>query len=127
MQPAAGRSDQCHRCNSSPNRSAGKSDTAEPLGLIDGCAVAIVPAKATSHSGKITLLPNLQPAEAFSTLVHEGGARTRSLDLRRAETTRTIRETEAEAVALVVCQAIGLQLTAAARPTFNSGMVTSRR
>ena len=52
----------------------------------------IAPAKGLSHGGKITLLSGMQPAEEFSTL-----------------TTKQIRETEAEAVAFVVCQSVGLQ------------------
>jgi hypothetical protein len=31
----------------------------------------IAPAKGLSHGGKITLLSGMQPAEEFSTLVHE--------------------------------------------------------
>jgi len=54
------------------------------------------------------LLPDLSPAEAFSTLVHEVAHEKLHRTERRAETTRTIRETEAEAVAFVVCQAVGL-------------------
>lgn len=61
-----------------------------------------------SHGRRITLLPNLSPAEAFTTLVHELAHEELHRTERRAETTRTIRETEAEAVAFVVCQAIGL-------------------
>ena len=61
-----------------------------------------------SHAGKITLLPSLLPAEAFATLVHEVAHEKLHRTERRAETTRTIRETEAEAVAFVVCQAVGL-------------------
>ena len=33
----------------------------------------IAPAKGLSHGGKITLLSGMQPAEEFSTLVHEIG------------------------------------------------------
>ena len=42
-------------------------------------------------------------------LIHETAHELMHKNRRRAETTRTIRETEAEAVAFVVCQAIGLE------------------
>ena len=62
-----------------------------------------------SKKGTIVVSPELQPAARLGVLIHEfahecmhGAAD------RRVETTKTIRETEAEAVAHVVCQAIGL-------------------
>jgi antirestriction protein ArdC len=69
----------------------------------------IAPAKGLSHGGRITLLPDLSPAENLAVLVHELCHELMHKCPRRAETTRTIRETEAEAVAFVVCQAIGLE------------------
>jgi antirestriction protein ArdC len=69
----------------------------------------IAPAKGVAEKGKITLLPGQSPAETFSVLVHELAHLTLHQSARRAETTKRIRETEAEAVAFVVCQAIGLQ------------------
>jgi hypothetical protein len=51
------------------------------------------------------LLPDLSRAETFSTLVHDVAHEALHRTSRRAETTRTIRETEAEAVAFVVSQA----------------------
>jgi hypothetical protein len=71
----------------------------------------VAPAKGISHGGKITLVPNVSPAESFLTLVHEVAHEQLHRTERRAETTRTIRETEAEAVAFVVCQAVGLDGT----------------
>ena len=68
----------------------------------------IAPAKGTAVPGKITLLPGQTPAEMFSTCVHELAHCCLHQSARRAETTRRIRETEAEAVAFVVCNAIGL-------------------
>jgi hypothetical protein len=65
--------------------------------------------KGLSHGGKITLLSGMQPAEEFSTLVHEIGHEMLHRGERRTFTTKTVRETEAEAVAFVVCQAIGLE------------------
>jgi len=68
----------------------------------------IGPTKGLSHGGKITLLSGMQPAEEFSTLVHEIGHEMLHRGERRTLTTKSVRETEAEAVAFVVCQAIGL-------------------
>jgi hypothetical protein len=69
----------------------------------------IGPAKGLSHGGKITLLSGMQPAEEFSTLVHEIGHEMLHRGERRTLTTKTVRETEAEAVSFVVCLAIGLE------------------
>ena len=69
----------------------------------------IGPAKGLSHGGKITLLLGMQPAEEFSTLVHEIGHEMLHRGDRRTLTTKQVRETEAEAVAFVVCQSVGLQ------------------
>jgi len=69
----------------------------------------IGPAKGLSYGGKITLLSGMQPAEEFSTLVHEIAHEMLHRGERRTLTTKTVRETEAEAVAFVVCQAIGLE------------------
>jgi len=69
----------------------------------------IAPAKGLSHGGKITLLTGMQPAEEFSTLVHEIAHEMLHRGHRRTLTTKQVRETEAEAVAFVVCKAIGLQ------------------
>ena len=75
----------------------------------------IGPAKGLSHGGKITLLLGMQPAEEFSTLVHELGHELLHRGDRRTLTTKQVRETEAEAVAFVVCQAIGLQTGTASK------------
>jgi hypothetical protein len=69
----------------------------------------IAPAKGLSHGGKITLLSGMQPAEEFSTLVHEVGHEMLHRGERRTLTTKQVRETEAEAVAFVVCQSVGLR------------------
>jgi len=68
----------------------------------------IAPAKGLSYGGKITLLSGMQPAEEFSTLVHEIGHEMLHRGDRRTLTTKKVRETEAEAVAFVVCQSVGL-------------------
>src|ERR1700691_5439036 len=69
----------------------------------------IAPAKGLSYGGKITLLSGMQPAEEFSTLTHEIAHEMLHRGDRRTLTTKQVRETEAEAVAFVVCQAIGLE------------------
>jgi antirestriction protein ArdC len=74
----------------------------------------IAPAKGTSEGRKITLLPGQTPAETFATLVHEHTHSAMHFGERRASTTKRVRETEAEAVAFVVCSAIGLQTGSAA-------------
>ncbi len=75
----------------------------------------IAPARGTSAGGKITLLPNQTPAEEFATLTHEVAHELMHRDERRASTSKRSRETEAEAVAFVVCKAIGLETGSAAQ------------
>lgn len=75
----------------------------------------IAPAKGLSFGGKITLLSGMQPAEEFSTLVHEIAHEMLHQGERRTLTTKPVRETEAEAVAFVVCQAVGLDNGTAAQ------------
>jgi antirestriction protein ArdC len=70
----------------------------------------ISPAKGTATRGKITLLPGQTPAELLATLAHETAHALMHFSERRTETTKRIRETEAEAVAFVVCNAIGLEV-----------------
>jgi len=55
------------------------------------------------------------PAEEFATLAHEAAHEMMHRDERRSSTTKRIRETEAEAVAFVVCSAIGLETGSAAQ------------
>ena len=62
-----------------------------------------------SKKGTIVIAPDLEPAKTLLTLVHEVSHERLHADIqRRKETTKTIRETEAEAVAHVVCRALGL-------------------
>jgi antirestriction protein ArdC len=75
----------------------------------------IAPARGMAEKGKITLLPELTPAETFATLVHEYAHSMLHTSERRAETTKRMRETEAESVAYVVCLAIGLETGTAAQ------------
>lgn len=65
-------------------------------------------AEGLSRGGSITIQKGLSPAEDFSVLVHEWAHEMLHKKDRRAETTKTQRETEAEAVAFVVSKTIGL-------------------
>lgn len=62
-----------------------------------------------SHGQAITILRGLEPAEELSVLAHELAHELLHRGLRRSETTRQIRELEAEAVAYLVTQACGLE------------------
>jgi len=70
---------------------------------------AIHPAQGQCSAGKIILLPGQSPAEEFNTLAHEAAHSILHMQERCAETTKSVRETEAEAVAFVICDAIGLK------------------
>lgn len=66
-------------------------------------------ADGVSKKGEIVIDPELAPPSRLLTLVHEASHERLHADIeRRKETTKTIRETEAEAVAHVVCRALGL-------------------
>jgi antirestriction protein ArdC len=71
---------------------------------------SIAPAFGMSYGGKIVLLPGQSTAEEFSTLVHELAHEMLHKAERRTATTKTVRETEAEAIAFVVGQTIGLNM-----------------
>ena len=75
----------------------------------------IARARGMSEGGKITLLPGQSPAEEFATLAHEVAHELMHRDERRSSTSKRVRETEAEAVAFVVCSAIGLETGSAAQ------------
>jgi antirestriction protein ArdC len=70
---------------------------------------SIAPALGVSYGGKIALLPGQSTAEEFSTLVHELAHEMLHKAERRTATTKTVRETEAEAIAFVVGKTIGLE------------------
>jgi hypothetical protein len=70
----------------------------------------IAPALGVSYGGKIALLPGQSEAEDFTSLVHETAHELLHKSTRRTMTTATVRETEAEAVAFIVGQAIGLEM-----------------
>lgn len=63
-----------------------------------------------SYGGRIELLPGRPAAEEFCTLVHEAAHELLHRGDRRKETSRDQRELEAESVAFVVGQAIGLNM-----------------
>ncbi len=75
----------------------------------------IAPARGTSAGGKITLLPGQSAAEEFATLTHELAHEMLHRTERRAQTTKRVRETEAEAISFVVCSGIGLETGSAAQ------------
>ncbi len=70
---------------------------------------SIAPALGLSYGGRIAVLPGQAAAEEFSTLVHELAHEMLHKAERRTATTRTVRETEAEAIAFVVGTSIGLE------------------
>jgi antirestriction protein ArdC len=63
---------------------------------------------------RILLRPDLSPAESFSTLVHEFAHSELHIETMSPKPDKTVRETEAEAVAFVVCQSMGLDTNTAA-------------
>jgi len=79
------------------------------LGIRLEYSEAIRPVHGISEGGKITLLPDLSSPEHAAVLAHELAHEILHHQPRRAATSKTIRETEAEAVAFVVCQAVGLE------------------
>jgi len=70
----------------------------------------IAPALGVSYGGKIALLPGQSKGEEFTTLVHETAHELLHKAERRTMTTATVRETEAEAVAFIVGQSVGLEM-----------------
>lgn len=83
-------------------RSEGIELTYEPLNGPEGI----------SKGGAIVIDAGLDSANEFSVLAHELAHELLHRGERRTQTTRTQRETEAEAVAFVVCQAFGVDTTA---------------
>jgi|SRR5579872_2271915 len=64
--------------------------------------------EAQTYLRNIALLPDMTPADEFAVLSHEIARELLHRGERRTQTTKVVRETEAEAVAFVVCQSIGL-------------------
>jgi antirestriction protein ArdC len=71
-------------------------------------------ADGASFGGRILLRDDLSPAVEFAVLVHETAHELLHRGDRRAAVSKTVRETEAEAVAFVVSHAIGLETNTAA-------------
>lgn len=69
---------------------------------------SIAPALGAAFGTTIRLLPGQSKAEELNTLVHEAAHLALKHQERRTTTTKTVRETEAEAVAFVVAQGIGI-------------------
>lgn len=65
-------------------------------------------ANGVSMDGRIEVVATLPPAQKFSTTVHELAHELLHRGDRRQETTKTVRETEAEAVAYAVCRWAGI-------------------
>lgn len=69
-------------------------------------------ADGVSRKGSIVADPRVEGAERFAVLAHELAHELLHTDkAKRLQTTKSIRETEAEAVARVVCRAVGLDST----------------
>ena len=68
----------------------------------------IAPALGMSYGGRIAILPGQSKAGEFSTLAHELAHEMLHKAERRTATTKTVRETEAEAIAFVIGNAVGL-------------------
>lgn len=71
---------------------------------------SIAPALGVSYGGRIALLPGQTKPAEFTTLVHETAHELLHRSERRTFTTKVVRETEAEAVAFIVGQAVGLEM-----------------
>jgi hypothetical protein len=98
------------RCTGEPSAFAGRlKQFVTSRGIQFEYSDHIRPAQGQCSAGKIELLPGLEPAVEFSVLAHETGHLLLHFGERRSETTKRVRETEAEAVAFVVSQAIGLE------------------
>jgi hypothetical protein len=74
---------------------------------------SIAPALGMAFGNTIRLFPGQTDAETFTTLVHELAHIMLKHTERRTATTKTVRETEAEAIAFVVSKAIGLTTSTA--------------
>lgn len=71
------------------------------------CVLGYPGAEGASYGGRIVLRADLQPAEAFRTLVHEFAHE--KLHWQGEKESKTIRETEADATAFVVCRHFGIR------------------
>lgn len=87
--------------------------------LVAQCGIALEysddlgSADGSSYGGRIAIRHGLSPAEEFATLAHELAHEMLHRDTERGKLPKSVRETEAEAVAFVVCQAVGLDTNTA--------------
>jgi|SRR5581483_8076308 len=65
--------------------------------------------KGNSYRGKIRLLPNMEPDEAFPVLLREVASQLLYTIKRRTFVTRALHQQEAKAAAFVICEALGLE------------------
>lgn len=75
---------------------------------------SIAPAQGVSSGGRIRLMPGLSAAEEVSVLAHELAHELLHHQKDAAPLSKVTRETQAEAVAFVVCRSIGLETNTAA-------------
>jgi antirestriction protein ArdC len=75
---------------------------------------SIAPAQGTSSGGRIHLMPDMAPAEEFSVLAHELAHEMLHHGPEGTRPPKLVRETQAEAVAFVVCRGVGLDTNTAA-------------
>lgn len=68
-------------------------------------------ANGMSEGGKVSIKESLSKPQQFSTMVHELAHELLHWDANRESLTKTVRETEAESVAYVVCRSIGLDVS----------------
>ncbi len=83
---------------------------AQGRGITVTSADSLGPAQGMAVGGQILVRSDLSPAETFSTLVHEM-AHVRLHQNGERDASRIVRETEAEAVAFVVCHTAGLNMS----------------
>jgi len=74
----------------------------------------IAPAQGASSGGHIRLMPGMAPAEEFSVLAHELAHEMLHHRIVTAMPPKLVRETQAEAVAFVVCRGVGFETNTAA-------------
>src|SRR6266852_2006213 len=75
---------------------------------------SIAPVQGVSSGGRIRLMPGMAPAEEFSVLAHELAHEMLHHRKDTALPPKVVRETQAEAVAFVVCRGVGLETNTAA-------------
>jgi hypothetical protein len=85
---------------------------AQAQGMTIAYADWIGPDKGNSYRGKIRLLPNMEPAEAFPVLLREVASQLLYTIKRRTFVTRALHQQETKAAAFVVCEALGIEAKA---------------